>query len=287
MCRYGDLAALQAADRAGLLHHKRNFAEGAGLSDSFAKVQWVSQDGEDLEIVHRMARVAAARDNKSMLVWMFKLRPAALKRQMWLRQYWRQAAVEGALQGGHLKLAKRMHARCRIQFSENEHVHLFELAAYGGSVSALSWLLDIGIDPTKSAELHWDHWLQKDMRDDSCEGEHGPTDVAAYLGRIDMLEFLVGKGAQLRHATLCQAIRGKHKDATGWLLERGCPVSSEALKLALDVQDLDLAQLLRGHMHDFDAKDLKFSWYPTFADYEAYPTHRVETLEYLLDLGVQ
>ena len=74
-----------------------------------------------------------------------------------------------------------------------------------------------------------------------------PMELAAGMGRINVLEFMVERGAQLHEGVMEQAIRNKQLNVVRWLVEQGCQLTSDHLDIALKLEDISLMRLLAEH----------------------------------------
>jgi hypothetical protein len=149
-------------------------------------------------------------------------------------------------------------------------------------------LIDIGTDIAGVNEADDGQFLSEAMncKDLVCEGWHSPADFAAHTGNVDVLQFLLDNGAQLRNQTLQHAIRNKQLEGVRWLLAHGCLPGTEDLQCALDFGPLDTAKLLVEHGAEGDSEDIKDYWEES-DDQGMSVTGSMDKLLFLMELGAE
>ena len=266
---YGDLAVLRIVAQSWRLAY---LAHGAVQSGSIDKVKWISKFDKDDDTLRRIARAAGFFNNEPVLEWLETVcrwpRPEQIER--------RRRSFRGALEGGHADLAQQL---CS-QYNLGNDSRALLSAAYGGSLPSVPWLL---AEDARPLHLAWDDWLGEVLDYDSRSEPYVPGQVAAYAGRINVLEFMQQQGVQFDHQVMTGAVRGRQLNTIEWLTEHECLPTEHNLVQAFKPGDIAVAKLLADICAPSNAQNLSSSCIRVRNGV----TQSVEMLQYLTDLGVK
>lgn len=184
-------------------------------------LEWIDTLNKKYNMWPDASLISAAKGNQSKVIkW-------AMDKGMTSSKYYDLCMI--AAYNGNLELLKWLREK-----NEPWDVLTCTHAILSEHIDVAKWALDNGCPQTTMSFRHNRSMI------DIKPYQYSVMCAAAYIGNIDLLQYLMNRGHGFTKWTVQCAIRNKHLNAFEWMVEQGCPAYDYSCQVAAKTGDLDL-----------------------------------------------